>query len=143
MTSWEYRLVIGLTVPLVLSIVGVLAKKIARGPKGGWRRADFYLGREFVLAGVATAVTSVLVILLKPGRVFNVKEDVKTMALNFAVAGAGAGALMFMFIINFSLEYEDESHTGAERAREIKVIGYISNAIGIAILVWAVFQMAD
>jgi hypothetical protein len=141
MTPWEYRVVISLTVPVALSVVGILAKKISRGPRGGWRRSDIYLGREFVLAGVATAISSIVVILLKPGRVFNVKEDVSIIGGNFAAAFVGF--LMFMFIINLSLEYEDETHSGTDRTRELKMIGCVSNAIGIGILVWAVFLMAD
>jgi hypothetical protein len=141
MTVWEYRVVIGLTVPLALAVVGILAKKISRGAKGGWRRSDIYLGREFVLAGVATALSSIIVILLKPGRVFDVKQDVRSIGGNFAAVFVGF--LMFMFIVNLSLDYEDENHTGPDKSRELKMIGCVSNVIGIAVLVWAVFLMAD
>lgn len=140
MSSFQYRLVIGLVVPIVLSSIGVLAKKISRRT-GGWRRSDFYLGRELALAGVATAVTSILVVLLKPDRSFQGKSDLITLAENFSVVLVGF--LLFMLIVSMSQDYENEDHEGAERNRELKLVGIVSNAIGVALLVASVALMAD
>lgn len=140
MSPLQYRIVIGLTVPLVLSFIGILGKKLSRRT-GGWRRSDFYLGREFSLAGVATAVTSILVILLKPDRTFQGRADLLTLGENFAVVLVGF--LLFMLIVSMSQDYEYESNEGAQRSKELKLIGLASNAIGIALLVASVALMAD
>jgi hypothetical protein len=140
MSSFQYRLVIGLVVPLVLSALGVLAKKVSRRT-GGWRRSDFYLGRELSLAGVATAVTSILVVLLKPDRNFQGRSDLITLAENFSVVLVGF--LLFMLIVSMSQDYENEDHEGDERSRELKLIGFVSNGIGVALLVASVALMAD
>jgi len=141
MTNLQYRFAIGLIVPVALSALGILAKKVSRGVGGGWRRSDFYLGREFSLAGVATSITSIMVVMLKPGRVFEGKTDLINLGENFTTVFVGF--LLFMFIVGMHQDYEDENHTGKDRSRELKLIGCVSNAIGFALLVASVALMID
>ena len=141
MTDLEYRFVIGLLVPMALAVLGILAKKISRGVRGGWRRADFYLGREFSLAGVATSITSILVVWLKPDRAFQGKADLAALGENFTTVFVGF--LLFMLIVGMHQDYEDETHTGPERSRELKLIGFVSNVIGFGLLVASVALMVD
>jgi hypothetical protein len=51
-----YRYCVGLIVPLVMSAIGVLGKKVARGP--GWMWEDFYVGTELTLTGVSGALVN-------------------------------------------------------------------------------------
>ena len=141
MPNWLYRCVIGLLVPIALAVLGILAKKVSRGVRGGWRRSDFYLGREFTLAGVATSITSVVVVLLKPDRVFQGKADLAALGENFTTVFVGF--LCFMLIIGMHQDFEDEEHTGPERDREWKLIGVLCNVIGFALLVASVALMVD
>jgi hypothetical protein len=141
MTDLQYRFVIGLLVPIALAALGILAKKVSRGVGGGWRRSDFYLGREFSLAGVATAITSILVIWLKPNRVFQGRADLGILGENFTTVFVGF--LLYMLIIGMHQDYEDENHTGPDRSRELKLIGIVSNVIGFGLLVAAVALMVD
>src|SRR5579864_7003527 len=115
MSSIEYRVIVGAGVPLVLAIVGILGKKLARGK--GWRRADFYLGVEFTLAGVSTALASIFDLLLKPGR--NPQAvDSKLLLLNFLVAFVGM--VFFMLVTSFHQDYEDINNAGEARKKELK-----------------------
>jgi len=141
MTDLQYRFVIGLLVPIALAALGIVAKKVSRGVRGSWRRSDFYLGREFSLAGVATAITSILVVWLKPGRVFQGRADLGVLGKNFTVVFVGF--LLFMLIVGMHQDYEDENHTGPDRNRELKIIGVVSNVIGFGLLVASVALMAD
>lgn len=141
MTEWQYRCVIGLVVPVALAVLGILAKKVSRGVRGGWRRSDFYLGREFSLASVATSITSIVVIVLKPDRPFQGKADLAAVAENFGMVFLGF--LCFMLIIGMHQDYEDEEHTGDAVSKELKMIGLVCNIIGFALLVASVAWMVD
>lgn len=45
---------IGIGIPILLIILGAIAKKIVRGK--GWRARDFYMGIEFTLAALSSAI---------------------------------------------------------------------------------------
>jgi hypothetical protein len=141
MTGFEYRLVSGAGVPLVLAVLGILGKKLARG-KGNpsWRRSDFYLGVEFTLAGVAAALINLLEILLKPGRNL-APGDGTLLMLNFGTLFFGM--LLFMFVLSFHQDYEDEKHMDIARKKELKMLGGVCNAIGFAVLLMGVASTAS
>jgi hypothetical protein len=136
MTGFEYRLVSGAGVPLVLAVLGILGKKLARG-KGNpsWKRSDFYLGVEFTLAGVAAALINLLEMLLKPGRNLGA-GDVKFLALNLGTLFFGM--LLFMLVLSFHQDYEDERNADAARKKELKILGGVCNAVGFAVLLMGV-----
>lgn len=139
MTAWEYRLLIGMGVPIPVSGFGILGKKISRFAKG-WKRSDCYLGSELTLAGVSTAFVSILEILLKPGKVFK-GEDVWPLVENGLVAFLGL--FLFLAVLSMYQDYVDETNTGTARLKEIKFVGFLANAIGFAVLATAVAVMAD
>ena len=137
MSSLEYRISVGGGVPIVLAIVGILGKKLARGK--GWRRADFYFGVEFTLAGVAAALASIFDLLLKPGR--NAQTiDNKLLLLNFIVAFIGM--VLFMFVISLHQDYENVSNTGEDRKKELKMLAGASNVLGFIMMLIGVLLMS-
>lgn len=137
MPTLEYRVTVGVGVPIVLAIVGILGKKLARGR--GWRRADFYLGVEFTLAGVSTALASIFDLLLKPGRNPDV-IDGKLLLLNFLVAFLGM--VFFMLVISFHQDYEDQNNTGEARKKELQMLAGASNMIGFIMMLTGVALMS-
>jgi hypothetical protein len=137
MSSLEYRVTVGAGVPIVLAIVGILGKKLARGK--GWRRADFYLGVEFTLAGVAAALASVFDLLLKPGRKLQAIDN-ELLLLNFLVAFIGM--VLFMFVISLHQDYEDVNNTGDARKKEIEMLAGASNMLGFIMMLIGVLLMS-
>ena len=139
MTGLEYRIASGAGVPILLAIIGILGKKLTRGPAeegtASWKRSDFYLGVEFCLAGVAAALINLLDLLAKPGR--NLQAlDGKFLALN--ILTVIFGMILFMFVLSMHQDYEDESHQEAKRIRELKICGFVCNTMGFAVLSMAV-----
>lgn len=124
-------------VPIVLAIVGILGKKLARGK--GWRRADFYLGVEFTLAGVSAALASIFDLLLKPGRVPQTSDN-RLLLLNFLVAFLGM--VFFMFVISLHQDYESPNSTGEARRKELKMLAGVSNMIGFIMMLVGVLLMS-
>lgn len=137
MSSLEYRVTVGAGVPIVLAVVGILGKKLARGK--GWRRADFYLGVEFTLAGVAAALASVFDLLLKPGRKPQAIDN-ELLLLNFLVAFIGM--VLFVFVISLHQDYEDVNNTGDARKKEIKMLAGASNMLGFIMMLIGVLLMS-
>jgi hypothetical protein len=88
-----YRYVVGIGVPLILSAIGALAKKLVRGK--GWKQADFFLGIELCLAGMANGLVSSCELL----KIAN--GTLPPRAASYAVASAGVTfAGFFIFIIS-------------------------------------------
>lgn len=137
MSSIQYRLTVGAGVPIVLALVGVLGKKLARGR--GWRRADFYLGVEFTLAGVSTALANIFDVLLKPGREPQTVDN-KLLLLNFLTSFVGM--ILFMFVISFHQDYEDVNHRGDARRKELQMLAGASNVIGFLMMLAGVALMS-
>jgi hypothetical protein len=132
MTGSEYRFVVGVGTPLVLTILGVLTKRIRRGMGPGWRRSDFYLGSEFTLAGVAAALVNIAEIFLNPERPW--KDSYKS--LGFSNFGVGFfGLILFLFVISLHEELEHESNVGDARSHEIMMLAVVANVLGFIALV--------
>ncbi len=140
MTSLEYRLASGVGVPLVLALVGIIGRKLARKGDPPWKRSDFYLGVEFTLVGISAALINLLDTLLKPGRGLQTANG-KLLAGN--VLTLFIGMVLFLFVLSLHQDYEDEKNAGEERKRELKFLAGISNAIGFAVLLAGVVLVSD
>ena len=122
-----YRYIVGLGVPLILAMFGVLGKKIVRGP--GWRRTDFYIGVELTLAALANGLVSSCELLkLANG-------GLPRRAGLYAVASAIVTLFgFFMFLILLSIHQDKESDEGDLRGKFIW-LGLISNVLGLGTLI--------
>jgi hypothetical protein len=109
MNDWEYRLSVGFGVPLLLAAIGILGKKISRGAGGGWLRSDFYLGREFTLAGVATGLSTAFDHYHRSSPL-----ELEDLLIPFL------GLVSFIFVLSLHLQYEDPTNTGVARKTEIQ-----------------------
>jgi hypothetical protein len=139
MSNLEYRIAVGGGVPLLLAIIGVIGKKLARRTMG-WKRTDFYLGVEFTLAGISATVSNLLSVFLKPGRDFG-KLDFNMLGVN--VLALVLGMLLFLFVLTLHQDHEDETHVDRKRIRELKILMGVSNLIGFVVLLGAVALTLD
>ena len=139
-TGFEYRLLVGFGIPIVLAIVGIFGKRLPRGIGPGWKRADFYLGVEFTLAGIGAALINISDLYFKPGSVW--KDTYKGLSIgNFTVAFFGL--MLFMYVLTLHQEYENERNVGTDRSREIKMLAGASNVIGFLVLLSGVALMPE
>src|SRR5690348_3894959 len=67
-----YRYGVGIGVPLVILLLGLIGRKVARGR--GWAAGDFYLGPELTLAGVSGALVNILELLKPANSTFGLLE---------------------------------------------------------------------
>lgn len=151
MTSIQYRLVVGVCVPAVLAVVGILGKRLTRGTVGSWKRSDLYLGVEFSLAGISAAVINLFDMLLKPSREQVVASlaaqaqnqslsvDVRLVVMNFIIGFLGL--VIFMFVLILHQDYENESNVTKARTKELWMLAGLSNMLGCAILLAGVAAM--
>jgi hypothetical protein len=133
MTTFEYRLSVGVGVPLLLAAFGSLAKKLARG-HGDWKRSDFYLGVEFSLAGVSTAMVSIAALLLNPAKPF---MDSETNILIGNILAMVLGLFIFMYVISLHQQYENVP----PRVTELKMLAGLANMLGGFVLLGSVTML--
>lgn len=135
---------------MVLAIIGILGKKLTRGPAGSWKRSDFYLGAELCLAGVSVAIIDLFDLLLKP----HSAEAASQVASLVAVVPAGAknldvwlviqnvgiivlGFVVFMFVLSMHQQYNNEGNADATRKKEMWLLAGLSNVVGCLVLLCA------
>lgn len=150
MTSIQYRIVVGACVPILLAIIGILGKKLTRGPAGSWLRADFYLGTELCLAGVSVAIIDLFDLLLKPHPV----EDASIVSfagtiisppihqIDGGLVAANVvlvilGFVLFMFVLSLHQQYKIDSNVAWARKKELLMLAVLSNVLGFLILLGA------
>lgn len=136
MTSIQYRLGVGIGVPIVLLIIGIMGKRLARGPSSSWLRADFYLGVELTLAGVSSSLLNVFDF-LKPGRVSH-PSDAVVMLVN--VTAIVFGILFFLFVLTLHQTYA-LGNPPRSRTKELLMLAGLSNVLGFSVLVASVIAM--
>ena len=128
-----YRYIVGIGVPLALAAIGVLGKKVVRGK--GWRQADFFLGIELCLAGIANGLVSSCELL---------KVAAGTLPIGsatYAILSAGVTfAGFFIFIFLLSIHQDWESKDGDQRGKFWR-LGIISNVLGLGILIGSTFSI--
>jgi hypothetical protein len=129
-----YRYWVGLGVPLAIVVIGVVGKKIARGPN--WARTDFYVGSELSLAGVSGALVN-FADLLKSDKVMNLLWK-KLIGGNVAIAVFGL--ICFYIALSFHQDYGAHSPTTSNKKQLFFLLG-VSNVIGLATLVGALLLM--
>lgn len=131
----EYRFAVGIAVPIVISAIGVVGKKVARGP--GWSQDDLYLGNELTLTGVSGALVNICDLLLKPDSPFGMLQRRLTSA---NIALVVLGLLLYYVALSFRQDYGPTS--GKSKKKQLFVLLGVSNAIGLAILFGALMLMA-
>jgi len=140
MSSIQYRFLVGFGVPILLSVAGILGKKLTRGrSKPSWKRTDFYLGVELTLAGVSAGIVNMFDLLMKPGRVFQ-PSDGRLVLLNFVVSFLGI--FLFMYVITLHQDYENEANTAEERKKELHMLAGLANVLGGMVLLAGVSFMS-
>jgi hypothetical protein len=143
---------VGLCVPAVLAVIGILGKRLTRGTAGSWRRSDLYLGVEFSLAGISAAVINLFDLLLRPGRqasqvaslVGQVPNqippiDIKLVVANFIIGFLGL--VVFMFVLILHQDYENPSNVTQARTKELWMLAGVSNILGCVVLLAGVAAM--
>lgn len=136
----------GIGVPVLLSLLGVLGKKLARGggATGGFKRQDFYLGSEFTLAAVSTALLNIFD-LLKPARTVPGPRD----ALLANILVAFCGMLLFMFVLSLHQDWESNGmliaagNPGKSVKREMFWLLGICNLIGLGLLIMGIILIPE
>jgi len=122
----HYRFIPGLGVPIVVTIIGIMAKKLARGKP--WERSHFYLGTELTLAAFAAA-------LLNLGDL--IKPDAPPLANLPTLVGLNVGAaiitlILLLFVL--SLHQDWESKTIERPKTSFFWLILVSNMIGFGLL---------
>jgi len=130
-----YRYCVGLIVPLVMSAIGVLGKKVARGP--GWMWEDFYIGTELTLTGVSGALVN-LFEFLKPERVTLSLFEKKLLGGNIAIAIMG----LLLYYLTLSLRQDFGPASGKSKGKQLFFMLGVSNVIGLGMLFGALLLMA-
>lgn len=120
-----YRYIVGVGVPFLLALLGILGNKLVRGK--GWQQDDFFLGVELTLAGLANGLVSSCE-LLKVAT-----GTVDGRIIPYVVASAVVTFFgFFIFVFLLSLHQDWESKTGGKR---IFWLGVVSNVLGLGTLV--------
>ncbi len=123
-----YRYIVGIGVPLILAMFGVLGRKLIRkGP--GWKREDFYIGVELTIAALANGLVSSCDLLKIPTGVLP-----QTM-VGYAVASAVVtffGFFMFLYLLSVHQDWESND---VDLKRRFIWLGLVSNVIGLGTLI--------
>jgi hypothetical protein len=129
-----YRYVVGVAVPLVTLLIGIVGKKTARGPS--WERTDFYVGTEITLAGVSGALVNIFD-LLKPDRPIGLLQR-KLVGGNIAIVLLG----LLLFYVTLSLHQDFGPSSGKSIKKQLFFLLGLSNTVGLATLLGALMLMA-
>lgn len=128
-----YRLSIGFGIPVAILIIGIVGKKVARGP--GWQKEDFYAGSELTLAGVSGALVN-LFEFLKPDRPTFGAVEKSLLRGNIGIAIIGL--LGYWFTLSIRQDFANASPL----TKNVMLLG-VSNAIGLGTLFGALLLMAS
>lgn len=122
----HYRFIPGIGVPLIVTVIGIFSKKLARGKR--WERSHFYSGTELTLAAMAAA-------LLNLGDL--IKPDATPPANLMTLVGLNVGAALItlislLFVV--SLHQDWESKTKERPKLSFFWLILVSNVIGFGLL---------
>jgi hypothetical protein len=131
----SYRIEVGLVVPLLTLLIGMVGKKILKGP--GWQPLDANVGAELSLAGVSGAIVN-LFDLSKPEKAIGVLEK---RLLHGNILLALLGIVFFCVALSFVQDFTPKSGK-PEFKKQLIWLTIVSNAIGLATLIGAVMSMA-
>ena len=122
----QYRFIPGLGVPVVVTVLGVFAKRFARSQV--WDRSHFYLGTELTLAALAASLVNLGDIL---------RPDVSSPANLKKLVGLDVLWAVITFILLFfviSLHQQWEPKTTLRPNASFFWLNLISNVIGFGLL---------
>lgn len=117
---------IALGIPVILLFSGAFAKKLVRGTN--WQRSDFFLGVEFTLAAMSSALVNVFD-LAKNGTPLGTASG-----SNRIVASTAFLALCFfllLWVLSVHQDWEQRSHN---RGGQLFWLGVVANLVGAGLL---------
>jgi hypothetical protein len=121
-----YAIAIG--IPVILLLSGALAKKLVRG--SDWERFDFFLGVEFTLAAMSSALIYVFD-LVKLGSQPNV--GISSLMSKFAATATFIAVTFFFLLWVLSLHQDWTKRNDNPRGQTIR-LGIIANLVGAGLL---------
>ncbi len=120
--------VIALGIPVVLLASGAFAKKLVRG--SSWERFDFFLGVEFTLAAMSSALIYV-VDLVKLG---SNNPTIPNVLMNKIAATTAFIALTFFLLLWILSMHHDWQKRNNNPRGQIFWLGIVANTIGAGLL---------
>jgi hypothetical protein len=111
-------------IPLSLIAGGALVKKIVRG--AGWRRSDFFLGPELVLAALGAAMVYLVDVPDSTAGSYEERWEDVAVTLIFI----GISFLLLLFIMS---THQDWEHRTANRRGQVFWLGLVCNGLAIAL----------
>jgi hypothetical protein len=118
--------VIALGIPIILLISGSLAKKLVRGSK--WERFDFFLGVEFTLAALSSALIHIFDLVKNASMQYQV--DVMK---NITATAVFIAWTFFMLLVVLSTHQDWIKRNGNPNG-QIVWLGIIANLVGASLL---------
>lgn len=118
--------VIALGIPVILLISGSLAKKLARGSK--WERFDFFLGVEFTLAALSSALIHIFDLVKNA----SMQSQLDVMK-NITTTAAFIAWTFFLLLIVLST-HQDWTKRNNNPRGQIIWLGIVANFVGAGLL---------
>lgn len=120
--------IIALGIPLILLASGAVAKKLVRGSE--WERFDFFLGVEFTLAAMSSALIYVFDLVKVGG---NSQTIPQPLMEKFAATSVFI-ALTFFLLLWVLSTHQDWQKKNHNPKKQIIWLGFVSNGIGAGLL---------
>ncbi|KPA19710.1 conserved hypothetical protein, membrane [Candidatus Magnetomorum sp. HK-1] len=119
---------IALGIPILLLASGAVAKKIIRG--SSWQRHDFFLGVEFTLATMSSA----LIYLFDLIKITSEStENTESMLTKFTATAAFIALIFFLLLYVLSMHQDWQKKDNSPNGQIIR-LGIIANVIGAGLL---------
>jgi len=117
---------IALGIPLVLLLCGAVAKKLVRG--SAWQRSDFYLGVEFTLAAMSSALVYVFDLVKVAGT-----DNSAPVAGKMAATGSYL-ALCFFLLLWVLSTHQDWERRDQNPHGQLVWLCIVANIVGAGLL---------
>jgi hypothetical protein len=124
--SMQYRHVGALGIPIVLALVTIIAKKLARRERG-FIRNDFYLGVDLTVASLSILLANVY-------DLFDPQQFGAGIRSPLLLNGAGAAIASVFLLFVVSLHQDYESKGSVKFPNESFWVGFLANMIGFGLL---------
>ncbi len=113
-----------LLIPLVVIVIGSIAKKLARG--SGWQRQYFFWGIELTLASISGGLTLLF------------ESDIEPKSYRDAGIFLLLSFILFVLVLSFHQDYQKED---IEPKDQYLWLTFFSNIIGIGLMTIFVFAI--
>lgn len=120
--------IIAIVTPIILLFSGSLAKKLVRG--SNWERFDFFLGVEFTLASMSSA----LIYFFELVHASNNSQINSTTVMNKIAATATFVAITFFLLLWVLSTHQDWQKRNNNPCGQIIWLGIIANLVGAGLL---------